>query len=140
MTILKHKRCGGQLHVNTAGLFLFKSPQMNITPDGIIVGVQEMQENPNGHASFCCSKCSAEIALTDFSSIIIECCVCRKFHAVDLSKHAMFGIVCNDCADMLAGKKSPSEDVGKVMEYIYIPDGSARLTLVSEILTKKVRI
>lgn len=137
--ILRHKDCGGNLVLNIAGMFTFKTPSLAISPDGIKVGVIEFQAKSRGNATLCCDKCDGEISTKDSKEILVRCSVCGLYRPVEeVSSSYQINCLCNSCGDMLSGKTQATETVKRIAHYLYVKPGDIKLEPFANILSKKI--
>src|ERR1041385_4573987 len=144
-SIMKHRKCGGNLVLDLAGMFTFKTPSLSITSEGIVVGVTELQYNPKGEPFFVCGKCQTQLSLKDSTDILVECVFCEHTHpATKIFCSSGQGLqlpdICEDCLKMLRGEKEPTEEIKKVTQFLKLPKDGLVFKSYSDVFKIKINI
>lgn len=144
MSTFKHADCGGELILDVAAMFSFRTPSLSISPEGITVGVLELESRRTKNAlpTFCCAKCSENIALKDFKEIETMCLVCRGYKSVGISYISReLSCICSDCKKALENPRSAgiSESVKRVLTYINTPTRGFSFVKFTDVLEMKLK-
>ncbi|RPJ76483.1 MAG: hypothetical protein EHM20_07395 [Alphaproteobacteria bacterium] len=140
ITVLKHHNCGGFLSFDISSMFNFKTPSFSINPDGISLGVFEIQTKRNWTAKLVCSKCSKEIEVTDDREIEIQCPVCEKWYSPSKvgTSHELYAL-CTGCQkDLEKEGESSNPGVQRTKLYLKLPAKGVKFVSLAEVL--KIRV
>lgn len=123
--IFYHKGCGGVMSIDILKSFTWKSPSITLTPDGLKIGVTEFRgtSGKKNGVAFSCNKCDKEISIADAGSELeLECTVCQKKFSIEhVSNNRQLQCVCDDCQQVLTGKKEPTTARQKdFVKYIFL--------------------
>lgn len=135
-----HNKCGGNLFLDLSGLLCLKTPSLSISPEGITVGVSEIQYNKKAQPSFSCDKCGKSVACTNSEEIMVECSLCGNFvESPNISNCFQIPACCESCKNQLSGKEKPSDKIARIAEYLVLPKG-LNFIPYSELLKKRFNI
>lgn len=137
-SILKHKKCGGELFIDLSNMFTFKTPSAAISPDGIKVGVVEFQTKARGSLRLSCSKCDSELNPAESEEILVMCALCKSYHPVDeVYTSYQINALCGNCRDMISGKKEPSPSMQDVVRLLHLDWKNFKMDSFENILKSK---
>ncbi len=140
--MLKHgNKCGGPLVVDISNKFLFSSPSMGISPEGLTIGPVEITENPvSGNPVIMCKKCNEVVDLNDEKSVQGYCQICHKVRPASqlfTSFYPFLSCICTKCIAVLEGKEeSENAVVTNTLSYFLIPPGTVKFISLVEIFKK----
>jgi hypothetical protein len=136
-TFLHGKECKGILHLDMSTGFTLKTPSLGISPNGIVVGVLELQARSKITPTFYCEMCSQSV--TNAEEINVQCSICDKYNPVkDCHTSHQINILCEECRSMLSGEKEPNDKIKNISKYLSIKNGGIETKPLSSVFKKKI--
>lgn len=145
-SLLKHVgQCGGNLHVDISRMFSIRTPSVNITSQGIFVGVVELQmvKGKNATYELTCEKCAENISKENFNEDAgVTCMVCRKTKPSDeVSCCEQIAAICTECAGFLSDRNTqPIPDYIRPLSAVVRITRDMKLKTYSEILKQNIQL
>lgn len=131
-----HKKCGGGLVLDVSNIIAVRTKSISISGGRMSLGMLEVGTRPGSHScQFICQKCNDAVELDDKASIQMKCPVCRQTHSVSAVLNTnILPVICDDCLQVLQGKKEGNDNQKELAGYLHIPDKIIR-KYYSDLLT-----
>lgn len=139
MAELKHRRCGGIVSVDLAGLFTLRTHSIIISPTEVRLGVLELNVSERaGKTMLVCGRCDEKFDTEGgLDEVVSLCLVCTRNKPVsELYTAYQFPCVCEDCKNDLTGKGKNKDN--KLAQVLNLSMSSVRFTPLVEVLRKPI--
>lgn len=142
-SVLSHKNCGGYLYADVRDIFCIETPSISISPDGIFLGVLELNlaSSKEPKIKFRCGKCNSTLS-NDSKDVYAKCLACSKIKEIAVMYTSKeIPCICEDCLESLREENDNPipEHLLNIASWIRITK-SIKVVKLTTILKKKVHI